>query len=124
MQTQTTLFWALSDSLRLRCLALIARGGELCVCQLSHSLQAPQPKVSKHLAVLREAGLIVQRRVAQWVLYRLVEHSGWYAEVLVATLAGLDGEPLVIADRARLVSAPEGPPAALCCAARAEPTTR
>ncbi len=112
MQAETTLFSAMSDPLRLRCLALLAAGGELCVCQIVHALEMPQPKVSKHLAVLREAGLIGQRRVAQWVLYRLAEQSGWRSQVLAGALAGMAARPEAARDRARLATAPEGPPLA------------
>jgi len=59
---------ALSDPLRLRMMALMHREGELCVCELTHALAVPQPKASKHLAILREAGLARMRRHAQWAL--------------------------------------------------------
>ncbi len=114
MREETTLFSALSDGIRLRCLALLAAAGELCVCQMVHALDVPQPKVSKHLAVLREARLIEQRRVAQWVLYRLAPQSGWQAQVLSGALAGVAAKAEAKRDCARLAGAPQGPPGAGC----------
>ena len=59
-------FKALSDRTRLRILMLLSAEGELCVCELTHALAIPQPKASKHLAILRAAGLVRMRRDAQW----------------------------------------------------------
>ncbi len=64
-------FRALSDPLRLRLLAALAAGGEMCVCQLVEQLREPQPKVSQHLRVLRTAGLVESRRQGTWAHYKL-----------------------------------------------------
>ncbi|MDD5405149.1 MAG: metalloregulator ArsR/SmtB family transcription factor [Sulfuricella sp.] len=64
-------FESLSDETRRRILVLILKHEELCVCDLFHALEAPQPKVSRHLAVLRDAGVLAQRREGTWVFYRL-----------------------------------------------------
>ena len=109
MEQASSFFAALSDPFRLRCLALIAANGEVCVCQLTHALEAPQPKVSKHLAILRAAKLIEQRRAAQWVLYRLAELPSWAETVVQGALAGVADEVLHQADLQRLAYAPEGP---------------
>ncbi len=61
---------ALSDENRLRVL-LALRGGELCVCQLVELLQLAPSTVSKHMAVLRQAGLVDLRREGRWVYYRI-----------------------------------------------------
>ena len=61
--------------------------GEVCVCQLTHGLEASQPSVSKHLAVLREAGLVEQRRAAQWILYRIADLPDWAQAVVDGALA-------------------------------------
>lgn len=66
------LFGALADRTRLRILNLL-RGGERCVCDLVDTLGAPQPSVSRHLAVLRRAGLVRARREGAWMHYRLAE---------------------------------------------------
>lgn len=62
---------ALADETRLRCLLLIQREGELCVCELVAALDEIQPKISRHLAQLRKAGLLLDRRQGQWVYYRI-----------------------------------------------------
>lgn len=94
---------ALSDPIRLRLLTLLLRHGELCVCEFTHALMLPQPKVSKHLAVLREADLVRIRRDAQWVLYSLApEAAEWLASVLSATLRALENDPDIARDAERL----------------------
>jgi ArsR family transcriptional regulator, arsenate/arsenite/antimonite-responsive transcriptional repressor len=64
------LFKALGDETRLRIVALLSHG-ELCVCHLEGALLLSQPKVSRHLAVLRLAGVVDHRREGTWVYYRL-----------------------------------------------------
>ncbi|MDJ0821761.1 MAG: metalloregulator ArsR/SmtB family transcription factor [Paracoccaceae bacterium] len=65
-----TLLTALSDPTRRAALALIWPGGERCVCELMAHLDASQSRMSRHMKVLREAGLVLCRRDAQWVRYR------------------------------------------------------
>jgi ArsR family transcriptional regulator len=65
-------FKALGDATRLRILGLLLTG-EVCVCDIHHSLTMSQPKVSRHLAYLRNAGLVQTRREGLWVHYRLAE---------------------------------------------------
>ena len=65
-------FKALSDETRLRILSLLIQG-ELCVCDLMAVLQLPQSTVSRHLAYLRNANLISDRREGVWMYYRLAE---------------------------------------------------
>ncbi len=62
------IFKALSDPTRLRLLNLLAEG-EVCVCFLGDVLQMVQPKVSRHLAYLKRAGLVVARREGKWMYY-------------------------------------------------------
>lgn len=64
------LFKALADTTRLRILGLLLTG-EVCVCDIHESLKLPQPTVSRHLAYLRRAGLVLTRRSGLWVHYRL-----------------------------------------------------
>ena len=64
------LFKALGDETRLRIVALLSHG-ELCVCHLEDALRISQPKVSRHLALLRLAGVVEHRREGSWVYYRL-----------------------------------------------------
>lgn len=103
MKTATTLFAALADPIRLRCLALIAGEGELCVCELVTALDMPQPKISRHLAVMRDAGLLRDRREAQWVLYALAsELPTWAQAAIDAAVEAVKGEPQHIKDLKRL----------------------
>jgi len=75
------LFAALADRTRLRLLNLIA-GREVCVCYLVEVLQLGQPKISRHLAYLRNAGVVAARREGKWMHYRL-EHPGDAATVSI-----------------------------------------
>jgi ArsR family transcriptional regulator len=68
--TLETVFKALADTTRLRILGLLL-AGEVCVCDIHDSLALPQPKVSRHLAYLRRAGLVDARKDGLWVHYRL-----------------------------------------------------
>lgn len=77
----------LADETRLRCLLLIASEGELCVCELTEALQESQPKVSRHLAQLRQCELLVDRRQGQWVFYRInPDLTEWARSVLSETV--------------------------------------
>lgn len=85
-----TFFKLLADSTRLRCLMLMQAEGELCVCELTHALNLSQPKVSRHLAHLREAGVLVARRNGTWVNYRInPELQDWALGILQTTLDGV-----------------------------------
>ncbi len=61
---------AISDPTRRAALNLIWDGGEHCVCELMATLDASQSRMSRHMKVLREAGLVIDRRDAQWVRFR------------------------------------------------------
>lgn len=50
---------------------LIEREEELCVCELTEALDASQPKISRHLAQLRQCELLIDRKQGQWVFYRI-----------------------------------------------------
>lgn len=63
-------FKALGDETRLRIVALLTHG-ELCVCHIEEALGLSQPNVSRHLAILRSAGIVEDRRDGNWVHYRL-----------------------------------------------------
>ena len=78
------LFHALSDETRLGILEML-RGGERCVCDLQADLGAAQSRLSFHLKVLREAGLVTDRKEGRWSYYALV--SGALAEVHDAAAA-------------------------------------
>jgi len=71
MEYTTQLFKALGDPTRLRILALLF-SGELCVCDITETLNLPQSTVSRHLAYLRNAGLVKSQRKQKWMHYRLL----------------------------------------------------
>jgi ArsR family transcriptional regulator len=109
-------FKALSDPTRLRTLTLLSVEGELCVCELTHALNEIQPKISRHLAQLREAGLVLDRRQGQWIYYRLNPHQPrWVREVLATTTAGVMEQAPFAGDLHTLRAMPNRPGGA-CCA--------
>jgi ArsR family transcriptional regulator len=102
------LFAALSDRTRLRLLNLMD-GREVCVCYFVEVLGQSQPKISRHLAYLRRAGVVDARREGKWMHYKIVlpNHIG-ATQILRETLRVLKEEKGMQADRARLEKA--------CCA--------
>ena len=102
------LFAALSDRTRLRLLNLMD-GREVCVCYFVEILGQGQPKISRHLAYLRRAGVVAARREGKWMHYKIVvpQHAG-AAKILRETLAVVREEKAMQIDLARLSKA--------CCA--------
>jgi ArsR family transcriptional regulator len=95
---------ALADRTRLRLLNLI-RGGEVCVCYLVDVLATNQPKVSRHLAYLRRAGIVRARRDGRWIHYSLARPGDEaVARVLAEVLAWAEQDPEMVRDRERLHS--------------------
>lgn len=83
-----SVFKCLSDETRARAVLLLHRHGELCVCELMAALEQPQPKISRHLALLRNAGLIEDRRQGQWIYYRLgPANPAWIPSMLAVVLS-------------------------------------
>src|SRR3984957_10058863 len=80
------MFRAFSDPTRLRILNLL-RPGELCVCDLVRVLRVPQPKVSRHLAYLRRAGLVTGRKDGLWMYYTLAAIRNAFHGKLMECLA-------------------------------------
>ena len=77
------LFKGLSDETRLNLVLLLREKGELCVCELTLILKESQPKISRHLALLRDTGLLIDRREGKWIHYRLSPHMpAWAAAVI------------------------------------------
>jgi ArsR family transcriptional regulator len=115
-----TLFKALGDRTRLRILGLL-QAGEICVCDIHGSLDLPQPTVSRHLAYLRNAGLVVGRKEGLWVHYRLAALADPVMQTMMEAvkhaLGHVDGNEK---DRRRLlkladVTPVESPRTAKCC---------
>ncbi len=109
-------FRALADATRLRCVVLLRREGELCVCEFTHALGLVQPKISRHLAQLREAQIVLDRREGLWVRYRLhPDLPAWAIAALDAAVVGAADQPLFARDGATLADMPNRP-GARCCA--------
>lgn len=101
-------FAALADTTRLRLLNLMSEG-EVCVCHLADTLGTNDPKISRHLAYLRRAGLVSGRRDGKWMHYSIREPREPHArEVLAATLRMLRDDKAMERDRKRLLK--------VCCA--------
>jgi ArsR family transcriptional regulator len=98
-------FQALGDNTRLRLLNLMA-DQEVCVCYFVEILDSPQPKISRHLAYLRNAGIVAARREGKWMHYRIAmpTHIG-ATQILRTTLDWLKEDKVMQADRARLTKA-------------------
>lgn len=81
-------FKSLADDTRLKILLLITQEQELCVCELTQALSLSQPKISRHIALLKRDGLLADRREAKWVFYRLSEQlPAWQVQTLQRCLA-------------------------------------
>lgn len=107
----------LADETRLRSLVLMMIAGELCVCELTHALGLSQPKISRHLAQLREARLVQDRRDGQWIYYRInPDLPDWARMVLDATAAGVQDRAPFVHDRLALKRMPNRPGTTVCSA--------
>ncbi|HEX8748323.1 MAG TPA: metalloregulator ArsR/SmtB family transcription factor [Pyrinomonadaceae bacterium] len=102
------LFRALADRTRLRLLNLMG-DDEICVCFLTEGLKMNQPKISRHLAYLRRAGVVAARREGKWMHYRVAEPPEEHAARIFREVRGwLEQDAEMRRDRARLIN--------LCCA--------
>ena len=94
---------ALADQTRLRMVLLVAHQGELCVCELTQSLELAQPKISRHLAILRESGVLLDRKAGLWVYYRLHPALATWAQTIIQQLVlGGTSEAIYQTDLQRL----------------------
>ncbi|HEX9199824.1 MAG TPA: metalloregulator ArsR/SmtB family transcription factor [Acidobacteriaceae bacterium] len=104
------LFAALADRTRLRLLNLM-NGREVCVCYFVEILRQGQPKISRHLAYLRNAGIVSARREGKWMHYSIQRPSDARAvDILEATLRSLRADREMQADLAKLEHACCQPP--------------
>ncbi|HET6646256.1 MAG TPA: metalloregulator ArsR/SmtB family transcription factor [Pyrinomonadaceae bacterium] len=102
------LFKALADRTRLRLINLMG-DDEVCVCFFVEVLKLNQPKISRHLAYLRRAGVVASRRDGKWMHYRIVEPPDpRAANIFREVRASLANDTGMKRDRARL--------AQICCA--------
>jgi len=100
MQDLLIIFKALSEETRLRIIKLLERG-ELCVCDIVAALDMVQPKVSFHLAALKEAGFIKDRKQGRWTHYSLDDSDFFRRFLLLSVLERIPAES-VAADRKKL----------------------
>jgi ArsR family transcriptional regulator len=94
MRNLLNIFKALSDETRLRILKLL-EGGELCVCDIVAAINTVQPKISFHLGVLKEAGLIKDRRQGKWIHYSLDASDIFRRFLLLLTLERISPETVM-----------------------------
>jgi ArsR family transcriptional regulator len=71
MENEAAVFKILADPTRLRLMVLLSIQGETCVCKLAEALNAPDFKISRHLGIMRSAGLVEARREGTWMYYKL-----------------------------------------------------
>ncbi len=117
MLSPSELFKCLADETRIRCLVLLRKEGKLCVCELTEALGLLQPKISRHLAKLRGANLLLDSREGQWVYYQLNPNlPDWVLLVLDTLVAQTSADSQHQQDCSRL-QAIAGRPAASnqCC---------
>jgi ArsR family transcriptional regulator len=118
-----TIFKALSEETRLRILKLLEQG-ELCVCDIVAAFDMIQPKVSFHLAALKAAGLVKDRKEGKWMHYR-IDDSDLFRRLLILSVIERIPENTMKEDRRRLVEFLRGkaqviPLNAACCGRKAK----
>jgi ArsR family transcriptional regulator, arsenate/arsenite/antimonite-responsive transcriptional repressor len=120
LETFETVAKAVADPSRARIVKLL-EGGELCVCQITAVLNLAAATVSKHLAALKTAGLLQQRRDGKWVYYRLAGRvfNPYAAPFLALLRASLEDDPTVSEDRRVLAIVNATPLQVLCDQGRA-----
>lgn len=90
MREYVEIFKALGDETRLRIMHLfLAAKGDLCVCELVDALEVPQYNISKHLKVLKHAGLVTERKEGRWVYYALANANEPFRQALFDALASI-----------------------------------
>ncbi len=112
----TQFFKCLSDETRLRCIMLLKKEGKLCVCELTTALTLSQPKISRHLASLRQCNLLQDSREGQWVFYQINPTlPGWANAILKNTLSAVELDNLFKSDLKRLQKMKNRPASTICC---------
>ncbi len=113
--TADSLFASLANDTRLRSLMLLMGHDELCVCELTHALGVAQPHISRHLALLRESGLVTDRRKGLWVHYRInPDLPDWVVSVLRDSFDGVSDQYPFRDDAAALTKMANRPGAPRC----------
>lgn len=105
MMAPHELFSLLSDETRLRCLVLLQKEGELCVCEIGRIIGSIQPKISRHLALMRNSGLVSDERRGQWVYYSLNQSlPDWAMRIVESALENLRREEPYRSDLEKIAS--------------------
>ncbi|WP_104472867.1 metalloregulator ArsR/SmtB family transcription factor [Acinetobacter indicus] len=91
---QTDFFKCLSDTTRLDILKLVLAKQNICVCELTEALNLSQPKISRHLALLRNLSVLLDQRQGQWVYYRLNPDLPEWAVSVLNIIAEQDVSPM------------------------------
>ena len=94
---------ALADETRLRIVSLLMTAGKLCVCDLMKALNLPQSTASRHLAYLRDSGLINDERKGIWMYYSIQDNGDIVSEVFKSLKIELHDNQIVDRDRRRLL---------------------
>ncbi|GFO53493.1 transcriptional regulator [Geomonas sp. Red276] len=104
MRAILPVYKALADETRLRILALLLGEGELCVCDIIAALKQPQSTISRHLAILRKAGWVNDRRRGLWIYYSIRENDSPQKEMIPLLKQQLIATKTSLADREVLAS--------------------
>lgn len=105
MKQTARIFKALADETRLRILALLLAEGELCVCDIMAALQLPQSTASRHLAYLKNAGWVDDRREGVWMFYSIDKRgSAFHSGMIDFLRPRLSTLPTAAEDHERLAS--------------------
>jgi ArsR family transcriptional regulator len=108
MKTTVQYFKALADETRLRIVALLLCSGELCVCDITATLQLPQSTVSRHLSYLKNAGWVTDRREGVWIVYALSTDDLMKTQLAGVLKQLLTELPVVAADLKKISSFAKG----------------
>ena len=116
MKAEADLLKALGEPTRLRSAVLLALNGETCVCHLAEALKEADFKISRHLNILKAAGLVEARREGTWMHYRLAKPKGALSKALLCCLRdGLGGNPTIKRYLRRLKTCCPPQPQDGCC---------
>lgn len=108
MKNTVHLFRALADETRLRILGLLLNSSELCVCDITATLQLPQSTVSRHLAYLKNAGWVTDRREGVWIIYSVTPDNEMKKRLAAVLKELLPELPPVGEDIKKITAFPKG----------------
>jgi len=95
---QNDFFKCLSDQTCLDILRLVLAKNSICVCELTEQLELSQPKISRHLALLRNLSILLDERKGQWVYYSLNPDLPEWALSVLSVIANQDDEKIINAN--------------------------